>query len=269
MRRIRIMGLSLIAVFALGAVVAGNAFALPEVGRCVSKAGGKYTEAACLTKASGTKPKLYEWEKNAVKIGFTATGGEGVLETKAGTKVVCTAQSAKGDYLAKGATPSTKEVNKVVATFTGCTLPVISASCNTKGDPSGTIITDALKGPMGYVSGEKTKTPVIGQELTPETKKGAFAEFECGAGAVKIVVKEGPGKGGNCVISPLSEVNVMSTTVGETYSGSAGVQNPQHFQKTPTKICNLESAANGGTPERATQGLETTITNEEALEVKA
>jgi hypothetical protein len=267
MKRMRIVGLCLVAVFALSAFATSSAFAKPEIGRCVTKAGGKYKNSNCTEKGTGG---TFEFVKNAVKKGFTSAGGEGVLETAAGTKVICTAQSAKGEYLEKGTTPSTKEVHHVVATFTGCTLPLIGAPCNTAGKGSGVIVTNELEGKMGYISGKGTKTPSVGQELKPaKTAPGKlFATFECGGGAVKIEVGQGTGKGGDCIIAPVGPANTMSLHATETYGGSGGVQSPQHFEGS-AKVCNLESRANGGAWERATQALVTEITNQEALEIFA
>ena len=51
MKHLRIMGLSLVAVFAIAAVAATSASALPEWGRCEAKAGGKYSDSNCTKKA--------------------------------------------------------------------------------------------------------------------------------------------------------------------------------------------------------------------------
>jgi hypothetical protein len=262
MKRMRIMGLCLVAVFAISAIGAVSASALPEVGRCVAKAKGKYTDANCTKLA--VKPVIGTKERakgSGGANGFTASGGEGVLETEGGTKVICKTQSAVGTY--DEDTGAIKEVEGVTATFSGCELPIITASCQS-GAEAGVIKTNVLQGPLGYIS-KAGKT--VGQELTPFVKKGAFASFECGAGAVKIVVKEGAKLGHNCVIAPVANSDEMSLTAKQTYSGAAGKQNPQNFEgKT---ICNLESAANGGPAERATQALTTTVTNEVELEIFA
>ena len=274
MKRMRIVGLCLVAVFALTAFAASSASALPEIGRCVAKTGtGKYKDSNCTEKAGKlTSEKNYEWNKaTGMNPHFTSAGGAGVLETESGTRVECTAQTATGEYrLVENTTTHTdtsKEVKNVVATFTGCSLPIIGAKCNTAGHGEGEIVTNSLKGPLGYISGKGTKTPVVGQELTPTVSKGAFATFECSS-AAKIVVKEGAKKGGNCIISTVGPARVMSTTASDNYTGSAGKQTPQSFEGS-TKVCNLESALNGGAAERSTQLLETTITNEEPLEILA
>src|SRR6202040_1109528 len=101
---------------------------------------------------------------------------EGVLETASGTKIICKTQSATGKYDADGASASIKEVESVVAKFEGCGIPALETKCNSTGQAEGVIATFLLKGPLGYISGEKTKTPVVGQLLTPEKAKGLFAE---------------------------------------------------------------------------------------------
>jgi hypothetical protein len=256
------------AALALSAIGAGSALALPEVGRCVSKAGAKYTNSSCTTKAKGATGS-FEWEKNAVKVGFKASGGEAVLETEGGTKIACKTQSAEGKFLQKGS--STKEVTGVVARFHGCEAPVPKSICQSKGASAGEIVTNPLKGPLGYISGEKTASPVVGQELTPVTKKGHFVDFECGGGEITIAVGEGKTKptGDDALIGTLSSVNVMTSTVGETFSAAGGEQLPHKFEKSSAKAMFLEVSSNGGIFERATQTGSATITTEEPLEIKA
>jgi hypothetical protein len=267
MKRMRIMGLCLVAAFALSAIGAVSASALPEVGRCVEKVSStsKYTDANCTKKAvkgNGTHEFLKGAKSETEGVHFTSAGGEGVLETEAGTKVVCQTQTATGKY--DQDTGAIKEVESVVARFNTCAIPALGIACNSKGAAPEEIVTSSLHGPMGYI---KKLAKSVGQELTPDVKKGAFAEFECGGGAAKVVVKEGTHGGHNCVIAPVTPVNVMSTTAEQVYSGAAGKQSPQNFEgKT---VCNLESGLNGGAAEPATQSLTTTVTNEEALEIKA
>ncbi len=279
MKCIRIMGLCLVSAFALAAIGAGTASALPEIGRCQSSEVGKYKNNNCTTKATSgekTNKAKFEWHKGAKAelegVHFTSAGGEATLETKSGTRITCTSQGATGKYDEDSG--AIKEVEGVVATFKGCGIPAIGAICNTKGDPTGEINTLPLKGPLGFISGEKTVSPVVGQELTPEKAKGFFAEFECLEGSIKVkvkgdTVKEGEHAGGNCIIAPVENPNVMSLTAKQIYKGAGGVQEPQHFEKATSKFCNLESNTNGGAYERATQFLTTTVTNEEELEILA
>jgi hypothetical protein len=265
MKRMRILGLAVVAVFAVTAFAASSALALPEFGRCIAKAGtGKYKDANCTLKAGKVvSEKAFEFVKTIEKKNFTSAGGAGVLETESGTRVECTGQSATGEF--KGTT-SFKEVKNVVARFTGCTLPLLGAQCGTAGSAAGEIVTQKLTGKLGYIA-KATKT--VGQELKPEVKGGAFVVFECSS-AAKIVVKEGTKKlGHNCVIAQVGPVNTSSTTSEEKYlAKGSGVQNPEKFEGTAPR-CNLESALNGGAAELSSQSLLTTITAEEAIEIKA
>lgn len=262
MKRMRIVGLALVAVFALAAFAASSALALPEYGSCVAKAGGKYSDGNCTKAAKGGS---FEFVKVFPNKGFTSAGGEGVLETVSGNKVICTAQSATGSYKS---TTSTKEVQNVTATFTGCNLPLIGAECHTAGQASGVITTNALEGKLGYNSKASKTTE---QELKPMKTVASklFASFECGAGAVKIIVGQGTGKGGNCIYAPIAPTNTVGPAVQTYAGGKPGEQVPNKLEGS-TKTCNLESQANGGTWERANQQLVTTVTNAEAtVEIKA
>jgi len=270
MKRMRIVGLCLVAAFALSAIGAGSASALPEIGRCVAKAGGKYSDANCTVKAK-TGTGTTEFVKNAIKKKFTTVGGEGVLEGASGIQIKCTAQSATGEYLEKGATPSTKEVHNVVAKFTGCTIPLFGAPCQTKGHASGEIVTTSLKGKLSYTSGKKTPAVKVNQGLSPEIKKKGFALFECPPTGIEVYVGEGPEKGHETILANIGPVNTMSTTATQVYAGSKGKQEPNFVEGKATVIDNLESSTGGpkGTFERSDQTLETVLTNEEALEIKA
>jgi hypothetical protein len=273
------MGLCLVAVFAVTAFAASSAMALPEIGRCLPSTVGKYKNNACTEKASTTEKgntNKFEWHKGAAaegvaSTGFSSAGGEGVLETVSGTKITCETQSASGKY--DQDTGVIKEVEGVIATFKGCSLPLLGVKCNTAGSPEGEIKTNLLKGPLGYISGEKTHTPAVGQELTPEKAKGAIAEYECTSSVkVEIKGKEGLVEGrtaGNCVIASLSPANVMSAGFSEAFSGKEGVQVPQHFQPASARYCNLQANTNGGAFEPATWTLTESLAGEEALEIKA
>lgn len=271
MRCPRLAAVAIVAL-ALSALAPVSATALPEVGRCVARPGtGKYKDAGCTEKA-GTKAteRQFEFLKGAERVGFSGSGGEAVLEQSGGSKLVCSSSSQSGKFDSDSGV--IKEVESVVLTFKGCELPIF-VNCQTKGAAEGEIITNLLKGPLGYRSGEKTASPVVGQELTPEKAKGLIAEFECTA-SVKLKVKGKQGAvgsrtGGNCIIAPLSAANLMSTTFSEAFAGKAGSQEPQHFQPATAKYCNLETNVNGGPFEPTTWTLAQALTDEEALEIKA
>ncbi len=277
MKRMSILGLCITAAFAFAAIAVSSASAFPEVGACVAKSTGKYKDSGCIGKATGTEKgnlEKWEWEKGETgvpKNKFTATSGASSLETEGGTKIECSGSTSSGEYKEKG-TAAIKEVQKVVAKFTGCTIGVAKKACGNTG--ANEITTEELKGPLGFLNAGKTE---VGSELKPTatkgktTKKGEFVSFEC-VGTGKVIVGEGTGKLGDCIIAPItSPVNVMSTTENELYSGINGEfgreQVPQHFYGKTTH-CNLESKLGEGGWERSIQSQPVVLTGEQAAEVK-
>jgi len=277
MRRIRSAGLWLVAVVAIGAIGASSASALPEFGKCVAAPGtGKYTESNCVKKAKTlTSEKQFEkvGGKEITKVGFSASTGTSFLEGESGVKIVCSSSSATGKLDKDGSTLAAKAVESVISKFTGCGIPAFGLQCKS-GATAEEIVTNELEGNLVYKS--KAKKEVL-QELHPKVKGGAFASFECGGGAVTVVVKEKPvsegGKEGhNCIFSTLSPVNVMYNTGKDIYKGSeteAGHQVPQTDEKLKPAKCNLESEVSGGAPEYSAQNEEATVTFEEVMELFA
>jgi hypothetical protein len=280
MRRIRIVGLCLVSVFALGAFMASSASALPEYGKCVAAPGvGKYTESNCVTKAKTlTSEKQFERKKakEITKIGEKGTSGSSFLEGESGVKIVCSSGTNTGQLDKDGSTEAAKGVENVVAKFNGCGIPAAGLVCKTVGAGSEEIVTETLEG--SYVYKNKAKKEIL-QELHPKVKGGAFAKFECGGGAVSVVVKEEPvSKGGkeghNCIfgVVPVANVNVMSATGQLNFESSkteAGKQVPQTDEKLKPAKCNLESEVNAGAPEFSGQNQEVSIKFEEAIETFA
>ncbi|HEX4187279.1 MAG TPA: hypothetical protein VHY83_05215 [Solirubrobacteraceae bacterium] len=264
----------LAAVCALGLVAAGAAWGLPEVGRCVVQPGtGRYKDSNCTEKARAGQGQ-FEFKRNAVKRLFSASGGESDWETASGTHLDCKAVSETGEFLETGATPSTKGVRHVMLSFTGCEVLAMESPCESPGAAPGEIKMRPLTGPLGYVSGAKTPSPVVGVVLAPEQRKGLFAEFSCLGGAVRNTIRGTQGevegrKGGNCVIGSVAPANVMSAGFTESYAGKGGQQEPQHLEPATAKFCNLETNANGGAYEQFRWSGTLTLAGEEALEIKA
>ncbi|MCW3056336.1 MAG: hypothetical protein JWO21_305, partial [Solirubrobacterales bacterium] len=127
MHRLKVLGLTLVAVLAVSAVaVASASAALPEFTVFPNKA--------------------------------TGSGGAGTLETLKGEKVTCTAEKDKSEI--NGA----KTVKGVVVTFTGCKESVFKANCNSAGAAAGEIVTNELSGEIGYVN---KATKAVGLDLKP------------------------------------------------------------------------------------------------------
>jgi len=250
-------------VGALAAMSAANALAaIPVIGRCESQAGGKYTSSSCKVKAAKGKG-TFEFKQGAEgHLGITASSGEVTFVGASGNNYVCTASTATGVY--KELNGKINSVEHVVWTFYECGIPAFGLHCTSRGQAAGTVVYHELKGKLGYLAGEKTPTPTFGLQLEPSNQK-AFAEFECGGGAVNYKIESE--KGHNCVIGELTPPNTMSTTISQVYeTGSGANQKWNHFESTPTKICQLEQSPNGGPRELAAQLENQLLTSELPVE---
>ncbi len=307
MRHVRMLGLCLVAVFALAAVAATSASAgLPEWGQCYAKEGGKYANAGCTEKAKkGTG--TFEWRKGTQVTEsrkFHGVGGTGVLtgfyefckrgnlapnpdcyneETKTYEEkeenfgpigVECEKETAVGE--ASGS----KEVSKVSVKFVGCKLAGSSPCSNSSVE--GEINVNLLKGKLGYISKAKKEVGVL---LEPAVKKGEFAKFVC-SGFIATVVgvdantktEGGPvytGSGHDGIISPITPVNTMTKEETQVYTINENEENiPSKFEGKPLDL--LESYIyNNEQPEyrsswsRAGETITNVNTSETEAEIKA
>jgi hypothetical protein len=274
------VGVCLVAIFAVAAFASSSAMALPEWGKCEAKVGGKYSDGNCQTKAKkGTG--TFEWHKGATlpNVPFTghSIGSGGLLKAtlrycelpsgeavrvsrkacaeKGGTEentesevpaVECEAENSSGEASGKSS------ILHVHVTFTGC-IYLGFAPCSSAGGKPGEIATEELKGALGYINKSKKEVGVV---LEPVKKHGLFAKFVCGSVAELVVgvgnKKEGayyedsPGvenHGGNDqVISPIVPVNTTTTEWTQEYTtaGEPPFGNVPH-QLEKKKISALES----------------------------
>ena len=266
------VGVCLIAVFAIAAVAASSASALPEWGKCVEQAGGKYLDGNCTTKGKGG---TFEWKKGATQknVKFTGknVGSGGVLTTlprvcvyegsghqltrakcaeEGGPEaestntspitIECESETNTGEQVGKN------KVANISVKFLGCKV-FGSAPCS-NGPNEGEITVNTLKGELGYINKASKEVGVL---LQPVTKKGEFAKFNC-AGILGTVVgvgnsKDGAqylpeSKGGNDgIISPITPVNTMTSNFTQVFTVNAELaQNiPSKFENKPFKV--LES----------------------------
>jgi hypothetical protein len=265
-QRIGLAWLALAALFTLGAFTASSAVALPEFGKCVAKAEGKYTESNCATKAKTGQPHIFERVKanEIAKVGFTASGGSMFFEEQGGVKIVCSASTASGKLDKDGTSLAAKGVENVIFRFTGCAINFFKCQSGTTSEE---IVSGELEGNLVYAS--KAKKEVL-LELHPMKKGGAFMSFECERGTITVVVKEGTKGGNNCIFSKISPVDVMSNASKDIYKISeteAGRQVPQTDEKLKPAKCNLEEEVSGGPPEWVALNQEPTIKWEEEIEI--
>src|ERR1700726_78756 len=132
MTRMKVVLLSLLAVFAIGAVASASASAFSKEWQVCKEAGTEEFETnKCAKKASGGK---FSWVSLTGTESLATTSTGGAFELKAGVKTIkCTAVTDKGNIKAAGADEATE------IKFTGCTTG--QAGCNVKsaGEPNGTI----------------------------------------------------------------------------------------------------------------------------------
>ena len=266
MRRIRIVGLCLVAVFAMGAVLATTASAAnPEYGRCIkTKVGGgtKYRQREMHGCGRRRKRKLrmvcsIRTEKPVEKKKFTAALKPttiATLETKAGTKVTCKGLVAKGEI--------TGNTTVIVSQtdFSECESGGIK--CNTAGAGTGVIKVKELEGELGVITSVVPHTKdKIGNVLWPKggtpTSGAEFVEFACGGLIVKVK---------NSVISPVTS-NAMKLTATIKYTAAKGVQKPTKFEGEPNMF--LESKFSAAPYEQSGQSATTVQTNEEKAEIRS
>ena len=270
MRHVRMLGLCLVAVFAVAAIAATSASALPEWGKCEAKAGGKYSDANCTKKASKKSPGEFEWKKATEftenERGFRGNEvipHKGLLTT---TFIKCSGGKQEPGSCAShgeeevtfpievecqrefhtGKVKGTKEVANVLVAFASC---VVFGSIPCSNTPiEGEIDTNPLKGSLGYINKPNKEVGVL---LTPETKHGSFAQFSCG-GIITTVVGQGSktqgtayketsgeeNKGGNDgIISPITPVNKMTGDFTQTYTINAEDENiPSKFEGKPREL---------------------------------
>jgi hypothetical protein len=222
MKRIRIMGLCLIAVFAFSAMVATAAQAA-EVGECVKAAkvgkgyAGNYTDKNC-TVVSGTKTGKYNWSPGVTPANakFTAKTKLATLASVAGT-ISCKASTTKGEWTGT-------KTNHEVITFTGCTLSV-GPGCQSLEEAEGsgtiksfedtTLIGHGEKGPGGLEPAEGEVWDSFAPSATSPYTPYA-TEFKCPPGVVF--------RSSGSVSGIVTPVNAMSAKLTTAFGAGKGEQ---------------------------------------------
>ncbi len=260
MKRMRILGLALVAVFALGALAASGASATPAWIECAKltkvegKYTGKYTDKLCTTEASEAEKTEGKHNKYELQPGigkgkaFKTKGGEAILQVvipptgkgpfgKGGElQVKCTSFKGSG----KAALPNL--VNSVKDEFKGCTV-LGTAPCQS-GTKKGVIVTNALAGEMVDIEGFPTP---VGTLLHAEAGEGPLtpsATFECTGVGSSVVFGSLIGlHGGN-----VGTINKESTDTFVTGAGLGEVEwDPKgHPGSLYTPIVNVPTHVSGG-----------------------
>lgn len=292
MKRMWMLGLSLFAAMAMGAIATATASAaLPEWGQCVKFINqhgvgvGKYTDSGCTTLSEPAKTGDWEWKTLKNVSGgteFTSHGGAAVLATDIGIRTECKTEEATGRL------SGTKEVEGVEVVFKGCITNFGNLPCeNSLGPPLGEeppeqIRTRVLKGKLAYISkGTETEEPQVGLALEPTEAKNLFAEFICAGVLIARVGQKGydgtgivpKGEGGDSIISPVTPVDTMSVALTQTYKQKEGIQEPTAFEGGKPDFLETEISDGFGEIAFSESGQELTTINTmnsgQKLEIKA
>jgi hypothetical protein len=201
----KVMGLCLVAAFAMSAVAAAT--------------------------ASATKP---EFRFSGTKTQFSSKSGATTFTQKVsgtseenGATFKCEKGVDTGEV--EGASGTDKATN-IVILLLDCSSTVVAKTftCTTPGQEAGVIKTSVLEGQLGYIS-ESAKT--VGLVLKPKSPATLFAEFECTKGTEKIAVKvrgELIGK-----VTPVNELISPGGHFTQTYTANATkkwVQEPNELK---------------------------------------
>lgn len=249
MSRLKLIGLCVAAVSAMGSLaVAGASAQAPEIGRCLSHAGGKYTNNVCTKLAKGKAVGSFEWEAGAVKNQFSGTGGPGTLETAALAQVRCKTEASHGEFT------SSTTVGNVAVSFSGCESG--GYKCDTVGATEGEIVTNPLAGSLVWEKYGKK----VAIDLVPQSGE-LFVEFTCGPANAKV-------KGSVLTNIPADK---SETKIEEKFTAKKGKQKPEYYYTSKTEKLKDVLMSKIGGPGAAYEQAGQTITNvqidEEALEV--
>jgi hypothetical protein len=214
MKRMKIVGLCLVAAFAFAALAGASTASAAKYNVCVAKKKGKYADSACTTLDEKKGKPKGNFEKEApdscyeVKKGKYSDAGCSVLDEKKGkpkgsheiapsptytdstgpatletpafgpNNVTCTSSASAGQILS--ATTANDR-----ATFTGCELEGFPCESigpeSTPSGSAGTIITNELDTTLIDVG------PAVDSKIVAAGEHGAFSsEFACVGGLVKL-----------------------------------------------------------------------------------
>jgi hypothetical protein len=234
MKSMRILGLALVAVFAVVAFTATSAMANPTWKACVKaepKNTGAFSDKLCSISAPGTgKYNLVEGVGKGKKFKGKALGVSilhNVIPGKGDIKVECAKSKDEGQVANVGGVG--KEFG-VKAVFSKCKS--LGSPCKTEGGKKETITTETLAGNLGWLDKSKNEA---GASLFNEANPGPGfeAQFEC-EGLAKVRVHGGV-IGGITPVGVVSKVAFAKFTVGEFLGepapGYKPLTNPPAFEE--------------------------------------
>lgn len=267
MKKLRIIGMAFVAVFALGAIASASASAqtsLPlfTTGKCIAASPtgtGLYSNSTCTT-LQGHHKGNFELEAVATGTKFTSSSGVATLEGKSGSKIVCTSSEDKGEI-----TGSKTDLDTV--TFSKCEEPVHAVSCQNSGGTAGVIKTSELDTELGYINEAKKEVGVsfkgLGAEHNAHGKTSAA--FECGGGGLgpNTIYVTGSVIGRNTPVNMLTKKFTLALNKGV----GAGTQEVEKFESVAKDTLTTETCEKVGEPTEkcASEGSSESLTAEEVF----
>jgi len=257
MKRMRILGLALVAVFALGVITAvGASAAEPEFYEChkeakvEGKVHGNFSDKTCSTSEPKEEGKYRLQPGIGKKHVFKGKGGVATLNTpKLENEVAC------GKFKDVGENTSPTTQGKIVASFGKCES--LGKKCESPGAGPGNIVTNNLVGKLGYINKAKKE---VGVRLSPETGT-LLAEFNCEGLEIKT--------SGAVFGRMTGQVNTFSKTVVQEFKNNGSPkfeQEIKNFEGGSPETLQSKIGANGPFE----SGQESTATQKgELLEIKA
>jgi IPT/TIG domain len=213
----------------------------PELGRCVkvAKGGGKFASGCAVHQSAGS----FEWLPEALKRGFSSSGGKSVLETATKTQIICGTEQTSGEY------SGSKQVSNVTLTLSGCELK--GAQCTSVGAGEGEVRIEDLEGMFGWNIEEKN---AVALDLFALDKAPHLVDASCGATAVSV---------DGSILASVTPANAMSPAFKLTYKEAKGKQKPDHLEGEAADALELSLAA--GPFLQAGLSIQSTTSTEEAI----
>jgi hypothetical protein len=250
MKWIKLLGAALLAVPLVGPLASTALAAEPAFYECHKGAvgSGVYSNKTCSTLAAPGKGKFEVQE---------GVGGEKLFKGKAGKTTwhvpsLAAVMECK-TAASEGIVSTPTEESEVRLSFAGCSF--IGKHCTTAGQPLGTVLTEPLKGELGYLNKSKRE---VGIDFRAETGT-QMAKYEC-EGLERVLF-------GSLIGSQTGDINTFSTSSTWTFSvNGEGEQVLRSFEGGVEDF--PEELVNGSGPFAV--GIESSFLNKgEELQIKA
>jgi alpha-tubulin suppressor-like RCC1 family protein len=195
----------------------------------------------------------WEWFGSLPKPGFSAALSPEpptpavLLESTGGVAISCTGETGTGTWL------NPKAAQNVVLKLTGC--KGLFGECSSPGAAAGEIVTNPLEGALGFTDHLTNK---VGLELLAEGVETAVIEAKCNTFNVKVT---------GAVIGQITSVNKMTGSFTLKLKQHHGEQVIESFEEEGATPQTLKMSLNGGEAVQTGLSVESTLTNEESIEI--